>query len=112
MASTIDSILDNFAAKLEAKLDAILTACGIEQDPKQATPPKPITPSEPIIPPQPITPDPVITVEQPVEPPPKPSSIEKEKEISTSSTSITPVTCDAKLHQASSEDLCKLKTPR
>ena len=106
MASTIDSILDNFAAKLEAKLDAILAACGIEQDPKQASPPEPITPPEPIIPLQPV-----IAVEQPVEPllepviplqpvitseqPVTPPSIEKEEEISTST---------------SSEDLCKLQT--
>ena len=63
---------------------------------------------QPITPPEPVTPlQPVIALEQPItppQPPPEPSSIEKEKETSTSSTS------DAKPYQASSEDLCKLPT--
>ena len=65
---------------------------------------------QPITPPEPVTPlQPVIALEQPItppQPPPEPSSIEKEKETSTSSTS------DAKPHQASSEDLYKLQTLR
>ena len=108
MEAMIDAKFDAFFTKLEAKLDALLD---------QITPPKqhhqsekPLQSEQPITPPEPVTPlQPVIALEQPItppQPPPEPSSIEKEKETSTSSTS------DAKPHQASSEDLYKLQTLR
>ena len=104
MEAMIDAKFDAFFTKLEAKLDVLLN---------QITPPKqyhqskkPLQSEQLITPPKPIRPlQPVITLEQLIIPPqlpPELSSIKKEKEISTSSTS------DAKLYQASSKDLYKL----